>query len=158
MGRDIIRLDWEKIMKKLLILVSLLFLPLLCSAAETPEWYPEKGYELSGMIQQIDVKQRAIVISDDKLVIASIVKVHSLDDEFYSLSRLKIGDVIGVDVAEISGGMVEIVEIWLLDKDKPVLFPSNSLDSSGSSDSSNSSSLSGQSSKKPGRVSPKVTR
>lgn len=154
MGRDIVRLGLEKAMKKLLILVFVLFLPLEASA-ETPSWYPQKGYELNGIVQQLDLRGREIVISDDKLIIASRVKVHSLTNEYLSLSSLKVGDIVGVDITEYNDGKVEVVEIWILDKDKPMLFSSELPDSS---DTPTPQTISDQQLKKQDRVSSKVRK
>ncbi len=136
-------------------MLFVLLLSPLAVFAENPQWYPQKGYELNGIIQQLDIREREIIISDDKLSIASGVKVHSMTNEYLSLSSLKVGDAIGVDITEHADGKVEIVEIWLLDKDKPVLFSS---DSSGSSEFSGSAGISDKPSKKPARITPKVTR
>ncbi len=104
-----------KFIKGLVIALTCLF-PVLASA-EVPSWYTQKGYDVSGIINQIDTRNRIILVGEDLIKIAAKVKVHSLDDEFYSLSRLKVGDLIGIDVTELEGGRIEIVEIWLLDKD-----------------------------------------
>ncbi len=92
------------------------FSPMLANA-EVPSWYPQTGYDISGVVVQIDIRSRVILIEDDQLKLSTSVKAHSIADEFYSLSQIKAGDFIGVDVSELSDGSVEIVEIWLLDKE-----------------------------------------
>ncbi len=101
-------------MKKLLLLIAMFF-PMVASA-EAPPWYSQEDFVLQGTIDQINILERSVVISDSSLVFASKVKVHSLTQEFYPLSKLKVGDVVGANAIDVPGGVRQVVEIWLLDK------------------------------------------
>lgn len=130
-------------MKKLLMLV-VMFFPMMVSA-ETPSWYPQDDFVLQGTIDQINITGRSVVISDSSLVFASKLKVHSMTREFYPLSSLKVGDLVGVNAIDRPDGIRQIMEIWVLQ-------------SSNYSATSGSSNVSGKDLKKQDRISPNVTR
>ena len=115
-----------------LLIAFLAISPMLVNA-EIPSWYKQTGYDISGIVEQIDTRNKIIWLGDDQINLSSRVKVHSIDDEFFALSRIKAGDFVGVDVSELPDGMVEIVEIWLLDKDNPVQAFPGPVDSSQAS-------------------------
>ncbi len=86
----------------------------MVASAEAPSWYPQEDFVLQGTIDRINILERSLVISDSSLVFASKVKVHSLTQEFYPLSKLKVGDVVGANAIDTPGGIRQVVEIWLL--------------------------------------------
>ncbi len=121
-----------------------MFFPMMVSA-ETPSWYPQDDFVLQGTIDQINITRRSVVISDSSMVFASKVKVHSMTEEFYPLSSLKVGDSVGVNAIDRPDGNRQIMEIWVLQ-------------SSNYSGASGSSNVSGQGFKKQDRISSKVRK
>lgn len=102
-------------MKKLVTILFAALFPLV-SSAEVPEWYPEGEFKRSGYIKQIDLKARVIIVADRMAALSDRVKAHSPTEEFYPLSKIKVGQFVGLDYIRDDNGKILITEIWVVDE------------------------------------------
>ncbi|THB75596.1 MAG: hypothetical protein D6B28_00085 [Gammaproteobacteria bacterium] len=102
-------------MKRLFTLIFAALFPLVVSA-EVPKWYLEANVKEEGSVLSIDIKQRVVVIDDQRMLLSSRVKTHSPVQEFVSLKKIKPGQHIGFDYVRDGNGKIMITEIWILDE------------------------------------------
>jgi len=90
----------------------LILLPISASAATLPDYYPE-DFQMSGVIDQIDIKRGVIVVNDLPWSLSMNARVQTMNSEFSRLLSLRTGMIIGFKMNSINGKML-IAEIWVL--------------------------------------------
>lgn len=132
------------IFKKIIAGAILIAISSLAIAAGYPYWY-QKSYNHVGSVNEINISERYIVISDVKLPLAEKVDVNTVKSEVNPLSIIKKGDKVGVKLVVVGEVPVTrfnragtsktksaetkttvrtkkaVSEIWILDKTKPLI-------------------------------------
>jgi len=82
-------------------------------ADKLPDYYP-RAFSYSGMLQRLDVEQRAAVINGTFFRLAQDLKVHTLNTESATVDALRTGLPVGCRYVATPKGARVITEIWLL--------------------------------------------
>jgi opacity protein-like surface antigen len=99
-------------MKKTFLLIIVMacgFMSSHAMAQNFPSYYPEKGFNVSGFIDGLNLGTGEIIIDDSVYRVSPEVVVRSLSSKDDSLTRLRVGANVGF---KITGGV--ITEFWLL--------------------------------------------
>jgi hypothetical protein len=103
-------------MKRLFTITGLIMSLVLwttASGVQFPEYYPQQGFQRTGIIDRIDFGSREIVINDSLFTMAESVELNSLSKQGDSLGRLHKGVRIGYSYKKVDGDRL-ITTIWLL--------------------------------------------
>ena len=82
--------------------------------AEFPKYYPENGFQRTGILDDVQLDRQILVINDIPYSLANNLIVHSQSSYSVPATRLRSGTQIGYKMA--AGGSL-ITEIWLLPND-----------------------------------------
>lgn len=99
-------------MKKTIFLVLAIAFVLTSAAfaADFPSYYPEKGFQNTGVIDAVYAEDGRIVIGDISYQMSTSVVVRSLSSRSDSLARVRAGARVGFRLGK--GQLIE--EFWLL--------------------------------------------
>ena len=81
----------------------------LAMAQKFPSYYPEKGFNETGIIDGVNLGRGEIIIDDSVYRVSPKAVVRSLSSKEDSMARLRVGTNVGF---KARGGM--ITEFWLL--------------------------------------------
>ncbi len=93
----------------LMALCCLLLVTMPTWADKLPDYYPD-SFDRWGIVDLLDVNSKHIVINDTRMQLSPQTKVHSLNTRFSTVSTLRRGMKVGMDLA----GNKVINEIWIL--------------------------------------------
>ena len=99
-------------MKKTVLLIIVMacgFMSTQAMAQKFPSYYPEKGFNQSGVIDDVNLGMGEIIINDSVYRVSPQAVVRSLSSREDSMTRLRVGANVGF---KISGGVIK--EFWLL--------------------------------------------
>ena len=82
--------------------------------AAFPAYYPKEGFQRVGILDDVQLERRVIIVNDIPYSLADSVIVHSPKSFSVPSSQLRIGAQVGYKMA--AGGRL-ITEIWLLPSD-----------------------------------------
>ena len=99
-------------MKKTLLLIAVIAFSISSTAiaATFPSWYPTEGFQRTGIIDAVYIKESRIVIGDTPYQMSESVVVHSLSSRSDSMARVRKGARVAFKLG--SGRVIE--EFWLL--------------------------------------------
>ena len=97
-------------MKNTIIFALVLILAGPAFSQDLPRYYPQEGFQRTGLVDALYVDESRIVIDDIPYQYASSVVVHSVSSYRVSITRVRSG----VRVAFKLGRNHEIVELWLV--------------------------------------------
>lgn len=101
-------------MKKTVLLIIVMACGLMSThamAQKFPSYYPEKGFNITGIIDDLNLGTGEIIINDSVYRVSPQAVVRSLSSREDSMTRLRVGANVGF---KARGGM--ITEFWLLPK------------------------------------------
>ncbi len=93
----------------LIIVMACGFMSSLAMAQNFPSYYPEKGFNETGIIDDVNLGMGEIIIGDAVYRVSPEAVVRSLSSKEDSMTRLRVGANVGF---KMTGGM--ITEFWLL--------------------------------------------
>ena len=99
-------------MKKTILLIIVMACGFMSShalAQKFPSYYPEKGFNETGIIDRVNLRMGKIIIDDSTYRISPKAVVRSLSSREDSMARLRAGANVGF---KMTGGV--ITEFWLL--------------------------------------------
>lgn len=97
-------------MTKTLIVTLLLALASPAFSQDFPKYYPNEGFQRTGLVDAIYAEDSTIVINDQQFRYSPNVVVHSMTSYRVPFAHVREGGRVGYKMAN-SG---EIIELWLL--------------------------------------------
>ena len=99
-------------MKKIVVLIIVIacgFMSTQAMAQKFPSYYPEKGFNETGVIDHVNLGRGEIIINDSVYRVSPQAVIRSLSSKKDSMTRLRVGTNVGF---KMSGGVIR--EFWLL--------------------------------------------
>jgi hypothetical protein len=101
---------------KMMLLICAMGLSLPALSAKLPDYYPA-AFDRVGVIDQIDLDNRVIVVNDKNIRVALDLKVYTVNTRFASSQSLQPGMVIGFGTSGSRAISGAVSEIWVLPAD-----------------------------------------
>ena len=99
-------------MKKTVLLIIVMacgFMSTHAMAQKFPSYYPDKGFNITGVIDDLNLGTGEIIINDSVYRVSPQAVVRSLSSKEDSMTRLRVGANVGFNM---SGRVIK--EFWLL--------------------------------------------
>jgi hypothetical protein len=101
---------------KLMLLICAMAMSLPAISAKLPEYYPE-AFDRWGVIDQIDLDNRIIVVNDKNVRVALDLKVYTVNTRFATPRSLQPGMIVGFGTTGSRAITGAVSEIWVLPAD-----------------------------------------
>ncbi|MCC6208051.1 MAG: hypothetical protein IT488_07850 [Gammaproteobacteria bacterium] len=98
---------------KLVLMAGAMALGSLAFAAGLPDYYPEK-FDRWGVIDQLDLENRVIVVNDVGIKIAHDLRIYTTNTRFAAPQSLKPGMRIGFGTTGSRSLAGPVTEVWVL--------------------------------------------
>jgi hypothetical protein len=101
---------------KMMLLICALAVSLPAWSAKLPDYYPP-AFDRWGVIDQLDLDNRIIVVNDKNIRVALDLKVYTVNTRFATSQSLQPGMVVGFGTSGSRAISGAVSEIWVLPAD-----------------------------------------